>query len=339
MKKFAVLPFLILIIFIVWMAVYIGIVHPWYMKWGAVSAEVSKPLPGDNLIPAPRHESLRVITINAPPEKVWPWLIQIGQDKAAFYSYDWLENLLGVGYRNGDKIVPEWQGLQQGGFIRSVPRNWLFGLGKEEKEGRSGWSIPLLEKNRVLYLKPWGAFVFEPLDGQQTRFFARSRAPQQSLLGKVFGILFFDTVHFVMEKRMIVEVKRLSEARAAEPIWLRAVAMAGFILLSLVVTGVFIIRKRRRFWILLPLAYSILIFFTSIDLASGLTAFLAAGLAVIGFLVFKKIWWAWYLALWVVCNAVLIFSYNAFIVFGWLFAVASFIIMAIIWTRKSASGK
>ncbi len=87
------------------------------------------------LVPEPQHESLRVITINAPSEKVWPWLIQVGQDKVAFYSYDWLENLLGVGYRNGDKIVPEWQDLQQIGFIRSVPRNWLFGLGKKEKEG------------------------------------------------------------------------------------------------------------------------------------------------------------------------------------------------------------
>jgi len=339
LKKNSAIPLLVVVIFISWTAAYFGIIRPWFMKWGAAPEEIGKPLPGDQLIPEPSHESLRAVTIDAPPEKVWPWLIQIGQDRAAFYSYDWLENLMGVSYRNCDRVVPEWQDLLQGGFIRSVPKTWLFGLGKEEKAGRTGWIIPLIEPNRVLYLKPWGAFVLDPLDGQKTRFYARSRALQMSILWKAFSAIIFDTIHFVMEKRMMVEIKRLAEGHPAEPGWLRVVALGGFVLLSIVVAGVFVFRKRGRFLILLPLAYGGLIYYTSIDIASALTAFLTPGLAIIGFLVFRRFWWTWYLTLWIICNAILIFAQNAFIVFGWLFAVAGLSTLGILGKKMLVSSK
>jgi hypothetical protein len=339
MKKIPAIPLLIVVIFLGWTTTYFRIIRPWYMKWGAAPEEIGKPLPGDQLIPEPSHESLRVLTIEAPPENIWPWLIQIGQDRAAFYSYDWLENLMGVGYRNSDRIVPEWQDLQQGGFIRSVPKTWLFGLGKEEKTGRTGWVVPLIEPYRALYLRPWGAFVLDPLNGQKTRFYARSRALQMSIFWKAFSVIIFDTIHFVMEKRMMVEIKRLAEGRPAEPGWLQVVALGGFVLLSLVVAGVFVFRKRGRFLILLPLAYGGLIYSTSIDIVSALTGFLTAGLAIIGFLVFRRFWWAWYLALWIICNSILIFVHNAFLIFGWLFAVASLSTLGILGRKKLISSK
>src|SRR5262245_61133268 len=77
-------------------AFYLG-VRPWYATWGASAQEVARSMPGDELVPAarPHAGSTRAITINAPTSAVWPWLVQLGQDRAGFYSYELLEDLVG----------------------------------------------------------------------------------------------------------------------------------------------------------------------------------------------------------------------------------------------------
>jgi hypothetical protein len=94
--------------------VYAIFIRPWHLRWGATNEELSKPLPGDELVPEPAIESTRAITVNAPVEEVWPWLAQIGQDRGGFYSYEWLENLAGCQMRNADRIHPEWQHRELG---------------------------------------------------------------------------------------------------------------------------------------------------------------------------------------------------------------------------------
>jgi len=76
------------------LAAYVLAVRPWHLRWGATDEEVSRPMPGDELVAHPNVLSTHAITINAPVEEVWPWLVQIGQDKGGFYSYSWLENLV-----------------------------------------------------------------------------------------------------------------------------------------------------------------------------------------------------------------------------------------------------
>jgi len=77
------------------LAVYFAIARPWFRRWGATDAEVSMALPGDEIVPAATSRETRAITIASPARYVWPWLAQIGQDRAGFYSYQVLENLVG----------------------------------------------------------------------------------------------------------------------------------------------------------------------------------------------------------------------------------------------------
>lgn len=68
----------------------------WMTSWGASAAEVSACYPGDELIADPAGITTMAVTVDAPAEQVWRWLIQIGQDRGGMYSYDWLENLIGL---------------------------------------------------------------------------------------------------------------------------------------------------------------------------------------------------------------------------------------------------
>ena len=78
-------------------------------------------LPGDDLIPNADVTSTRAITIRRAPDAVWPWVAQLGQKRGGFYSYDWLENLVGCHIHNADRIVPEWQQPQVGDDVQLAP--------------------------------------------------------------------------------------------------------------------------------------------------------------------------------------------------------------------------
>ncbi|MGZ4674827.1 MAG: hypothetical protein ACXV8K_19365, partial [Ilumatobacteraceae bacterium] len=95
----------------------------WFMRWGADLAEVNEVLPGDELIGNPTMVTTRAITINARPEAIWPWLVQMGQDRGGLYSYDWLESLFGLHFHNADHIVADWQHLSVGDQIRAAPES------------------------------------------------------------------------------------------------------------------------------------------------------------------------------------------------------------------------
>lgn len=69
------------------------LVRRWHRRWGATDAEVAAAMPGDDLVPGCHYVCTRAITIGAPPEAVWPWLIQVGFGKAGFYSNDLLDNV------------------------------------------------------------------------------------------------------------------------------------------------------------------------------------------------------------------------------------------------------
>src|SRR6476620_7267155 len=93
-----------------------------YLKWGATSREQAQPLVGDDLLPAVDLSATRAITVDAPADAVWPWLVQLGQGRGGFYSYDWLENLdAHIDIHNADQIVPEWQHFAVGSQVRLAP--------------------------------------------------------------------------------------------------------------------------------------------------------------------------------------------------------------------------
>src|SRR3954452_13783473 len=89
--------------------VYAMKVRPWLLNWGANTDESERFLTGDEIAPDCRYRATRAISIDAPIETVWPWLVQMGQDRGGFYSYSWLENLFFAGMRNAETIIPEYQ--------------------------------------------------------------------------------------------------------------------------------------------------------------------------------------------------------------------------------------
>ena len=102
-------------------ACYVLAVRPRLLRWGASTQEAAGPLPGDELVPTPRMQSTRAVTINAPAASVWPWLVQLGAGRGGMYSYDLLENAAGLGIHSADRILPEHQRLDVGDVIPLGP--------------------------------------------------------------------------------------------------------------------------------------------------------------------------------------------------------------------------
>jgi hypothetical protein len=97
---------------------YVKIWRPWELTWGATPDEVSRPLPGDDLVTRPTFNATRAISIDAPPEQIWPWLVQVGNKRAGWYSYDLLDNL---GRSSARRIIPELQHLAPGDIVPMSP--------------------------------------------------------------------------------------------------------------------------------------------------------------------------------------------------------------------------
>lgn len=182
---------------------------PWYRTWGTTDAERAMPLPGDQQPRTPAVELMHGITIDVPPEHVWPWLVQIGQDRAGFYSYDWLERLFGAHIHNASQIRPEWQHRETGDLVRAAQANYLGGLFGTEV----GWRISELEPGRAMVLENWGAFVLESTPKGHTRLLVRSTigGPDTPVWAAALTFALFELPHFIMERRMMLGIKERAE--------------------------------------------------------------------------------------------------------------------------------
>ena len=308
-------------------ASYTFLARPWFLRWGAAGKDQTRPLLGDDAWIGGAVTGTRAVTIGAPPEKVWPWLVQIGQDRAGFYSYAWLENLVFADIHNTFEVRPAWQAREAKDIVRSVKPGYMFGLLKD-KEGYTGWRVPFVAPGQAMTLKKWGTFVIEPTGAGTTRFLVRSRGePLPGVVGKLFGFWLLDPTHFVMEKKMMTEIKRLAEGRPGPPGWLRVLATAGFAAVALGSALLIVSKRRQRFWLLLPAAYAVLILRETADAQAALAGFTALALAVIGFLIFKKHWWIYFGFLLIYAYAVLFLAADAWIVFGLVF-LATFTALA-----------
>jgi hypothetical protein len=183
--------------------VYAAGVRPWLVRWGATDEEVRRGLPGDDLVPQAAAQSTRAVTIHAPAAEVWKWLVQIGQGRGGFYSYDWLENLAGIEIHSTDRIEPAWQSLAVGHFVRAAPVQTM---------PDAGWTVAVLEPERALVLRGWGAFVLDPVDDHTTRLIARSRMPgRPALLAALRNAMTWELPHFIMERKMLLGIKARAE--------------------------------------------------------------------------------------------------------------------------------
>lgn len=194
--------------------IYIALVlaiRPWNMRWGTTTAERAMSLPGDQFVPVAHYRIDHGITINAPTTAVWPWLIQIGQDRGGFYSYSALENAIGAQVTNAEQVIPEWQSRRVGELVRAAPPNWMGGRFGSD----IGWRILELVPGQSIVLEGWGSFTLFSINDSTTRMLIRTRGSGLPSVGSVvrspLDLLLFEPAHLIMERRMLIGIKERSE--------------------------------------------------------------------------------------------------------------------------------
>ena len=190
-------------------ATYLTIGRKPCLTWGATDGDVSRTMPGDDLLANPDLLSTRAITINAPPSAIWPWLMQMGSGKGGVYTYDWIENLFGLNMHSVDEILPEFQDRQ---------------VGDVEQLGSSGprLRVDVLDADRAMVLHSedgnWAwAFCLYPMNPSQTTLVSRNRikTPEASSFRRVLQTLVMEPGSLIMERKMLLGIKQRAEALAA----------------------------------------------------------------------------------------------------------------------------
>ena len=181
-------------------ALYVAVAEPWMRTWGSTGAERRADLPGDDLEPDPGLVIDHALTIEAPPDRVWPWLAQIGQDRGGFYSYEWLENLAGCRMRNADRIHPQWQRREIGEEVMLHPL-------------APGMPVSVFDPPHASALAGWGRIH------RATRRATTDPAPGPRPDREGRPILIYRLTlaipHFVMERKMLLGIKARAESVAA----------------------------------------------------------------------------------------------------------------------------
>ena len=170
------------------------------LTWGATATEAASRLPGDELLENADGVSTRAITIYTPAERVWPWIAQLGPSpRGGAYTYDWIENLLGLDMHSVDRILPEFQHPEVGDTI---------GFGANQMR------LERVEPGRVLAWRSadgnwvW-TFVLEERDGK-TRLISRNRFRLPTLAARV-GMIPMEPASLVMERKMLLGIRQRAE--------------------------------------------------------------------------------------------------------------------------------
>jgi len=188
------------------------LVRPWHLRWGATDAEVAAPMPGDEIVDRAQFNATRAITIEAPPEHVWPWIAQLGYGRGGFYTYDLIDN---AGERSADRIIEEYQHVDVGGLIP------MF----HESHG-----LAIAYKVASFQVNEWMVWVHRPHENEQpdstwtwrltrlpakrTRLVTRMKQDYrwQTPRLAMFNVVLMEFGDFAMERRMLKGIKVRAEA-------------------------------------------------------------------------------------------------------------------------------
>lgn len=188
--------------------------------WGLDRATAERAYPGDELVPEPRFVWTHGVEIDAPPSDVWPWVAQIGADRGGFYSYQWLENLVGCDVKNAERIHPEWE-LREGDALRLHPRMPPLEIVEVER-GRAIVAHGRPDERARAEGRPWVSvtwlFFVEPLPGGRSRFISRFRSDtSDDFAHRVqYSPYLTESIGFVMDRKMLLGVKERVERAARD---------------------------------------------------------------------------------------------------------------------------
>jgi hypothetical protein len=176
----------------------------WCLNWGATKAEAARRMPGDEFLPSAAVVATRAVTVNAPARAIWPWLVQMGPHRAGAYSYDWIENLLGLDMHSADTIMPEFQNLAVGAIQRLGDKGPTM-------------CVEILEPERALVLRSddgawvWAFGLYSR--GDVTRVVSRNRIspPHITPASKLFSLYVMEPGSLIMERKMLLGIKQRAE--------------------------------------------------------------------------------------------------------------------------------
>jgi len=198
-----------LLVILTFAALYWLPIRRWMNQWGATPSDLGRVMAGDSLLPDQTYSGTMAVTVNAMPEHIWPWLVQIGYQRGGLYSYDWLDRLFGYLDRpSANRILAEFQHLAVGDVIP---------LGR----GPS-WPVAAVEPNRALVLDmrnmgglDWvWQFGLYPVDETRTRLISRSRVRAHAVWGRLLTHA-IEPAGFLMTRRMLLGLKQRAEAECA----------------------------------------------------------------------------------------------------------------------------
>lgn len=183
-------------------------VRRWFGRWGSTEVERTRVMAGDAAVADPTYAATLAITVEALPEHIWPWLMQMGYQRGGLYSYDWLDRLFGYLDRpSADRILPEFQRLAVGDEIP-------IGRGQ-------GFPVTAIEPYRTLVLSGAGdgfAWLWEfglyPVDERRTRLVSRNRVRVPQSAGSWLFMRVIEPAAFLMTRRMLLGLKQRAEALA-----------------------------------------------------------------------------------------------------------------------------
>jgi hypothetical protein len=184
--------------------------RPWCLGWGATEDEVARALPGDELLADPDIVSTRAVGVDAPPGSIWPWLVQMGPGRGGAYTYDWIENLFGLGMHSTRRILPQYQGVKAGDE---------FPLGP----GRPAMRVAVLDPERTFTLRfadgNWVWIFSLSAEDRHTRLISRNRiAAAGAWPARLFGMLVMEPGSLIMERKMLLGIKERAEDLAREQV-------------------------------------------------------------------------------------------------------------------------
>lgn len=186
---------------------YLLVIRPWGLRWGATDEDLARSMPGDDMLPDRNYDTTKAITIDAPAEAVWPWLVQMGKGRGGLYSIDWLDRLFGfLDAPSAQEVLPQFQELHAGDAIPMSPIGWPVqyvdpgrALVVGDRIGEGGWS--------------WAFGLYPTADGR-TRLVSRNRARTPGGVGWWFAMLAIDFAALIMTRQMLINLKARAERLA-----------------------------------------------------------------------------------------------------------------------------